>query len=124
MLKCRTIMTVIVTMMGIWVGLTLPGRAAVDPVTAATILPAVPTAVKVVKDVAAIPMDVADVLRLPLGITEMVLAPLPGINFTSGLKDTGQGVIAPFKLVGDVLKLPYNLVGGLSDVSQKVALVK
>ena len=71
---------------------------------------ALPAVTGLARDVAAIPLAVADVMRLPLGVTEMVFAPLPGVSFMSGLKNFGVGILAPFKLVGAVLSLPYDLV--------------
>jgi len=80
--------------------------------------PAVKETTGLAKDVAAIPLDVIDVLRLPLGLVQVVACPLPEISAADGVRNIGKGLVAPFFLVFDILKLPYetvNHVGGLAD---------
>ena len=67
------------------------------------------------KGIAEVPLQVGECLRLPMGIVEMVLSPLPGITFKSGLEDTGQGILAPFRLCRAILKMPVEVVGGLGE---------
>lgn len=74
-----------------------------------------PGLMRAAKGVVEVPKQVAECLRLPLGLVETVLSPFPGIELREGLKNTGTGLIAPFKLCAATLALPYEVVGGLGD---------
>ena len=67
------------------------------------------------KGIAEVPYQVGECIRLPMGIVEMVLSPLPGITFKDGLEDTGQGILAPFRLCRAILKMPVEVVGGFGE---------
>lgn len=102
--------------------LTDHARAAVPVAPQAAAMVAATPAVKettgLAKDVAAIPLDVIDVLRLPLGVVQVAACPLPEISAADGFRNIGKGLVAPFYLVFDILKLPYetvNHVGGLAE---------
>ena len=87
-------------------------------VAAVAAAPAVKETTGLAKDVVAIPLDVIDVLRLPLGVVQVVACPLPEVSAADGFHNIGKGVVAPFFLVFDILKLPYetvNHVGGLAE---------
>jgi len=100
----------------LWVTLSL---LASDPVSTVLVAEAAKDGasgiVRAGKGVAEVPLQVGECLRLPLGILEMVLSPLPGITFKSGLEDTGQGILAPFRLCRAILKMPVEVVGGLGE---------
>ncbi len=105
------------------VALCSPARAAAPAaVSAVGMTPVVPLAAGLGKDLATIPLSVAEVVRLPMGLVECVLSPLPGISFRSGLQDMGAGIVAPFKLVMAVLRLPYDLTCTLSRVGTGMSL--
>ena len=74
-------------------------------VAAVAATPAVKETTGLAKDVAAIPLDVIDVLRLPLGVVQVVACPLPEVSAADGCRNIGKGVVAPFFLVFDILKL-------------------
>jgi hypothetical protein len=103
---------------------TLHAAAAAAAPAAVAASQALPAVTGLARNIAEIPLAVADVVRLPLGVTEMVFAPLPGVSFMSGLKDFGVGILAPFKLVGAVLSLPYDLVNTLSDAKSPLPLTE
>jgi len=92
---------------------------AVDPGTAieaATVAKgSVPGLVRAGKGIVEVPWQVAQCLRLPLGIVQMVFSPLPGVDFSDGLENTGKGIVAPFKLCVATLEMPYEVFGGLGD---------
>ena len=94
---------------------------AVDPgtaiKTAAVAKDSVPGLVRAGKGIVEIPWQVAQCLRLPLGLVEMVFSPLPGIEFADGLRDTGQGLVAPFKLCIATLTMPYEVFGGVGQAA-------
>jgi hypothetical protein len=96
-------------------------QAATDPGTAlqaaAMAKGSLPGLVRAGKGVVEVPKQVAQCFRLPLGLVEMVFSPLPGVDFMDGLKDTGKGVVAPFKLCIATLELPYEVFGGLGDAA-------
>ena len=96
----------------------LPLRA-VDPGTAieatAVAKGSLPGLVRAGKGIVEVPWQVAQCFRLPLGIVQMVFSPLPGVEFTDGLENTGKGIVAPFKLCVATLEMPYELFGGLGD---------
>jgi len=98
-----------------WLGIGACRCAAVFPyvAAAAAAAPAVPAAAQVAKDVVAIPISALNIARLPLGAAEVVLSPLPGLTMASGFGNMGRGLVAPFKLIGSVLDLPFSAVGTL-----------
>jgi len=95
-----------------------PLRAA-DPGTvvqaAAAARQCAPGLVRAGKGIVEVPLQVAQCLRLPLGLVETVFSPLPGVGLADGLKDTGAGLVAPFKLCIAVLKMPYEVFCGVGD---------
>jgi len=93
-------------------GATDPGTAIE---TAAVAKESAPGLVRAGQAVVEVPWQVGQCLRLPLGLVEMVFSPLPGVDFSEGLEDTGHGLVAPFKLCMAVLKLPYDVFGGLGQ---------
>lgn len=82
-------------------------------IAAAQAAPGTSGALAVAKDVFAVPKAAAEILLLPMGVLESVFCPLPGIEFMSGMRHIGSGILAPFKLVTSVLCLPYNVVTDL-----------
>lgn len=54
--------------------------------------------------------DIVDIFNLPLGVVQCTLGAPFGF-FSSGLGNIGSGVVAPFKLVVDVLMLPLTFFG-------------
>lgn len=91
---------------------------------AAEAAPVVKESVGLLTEVAEIPKDTAEILCLPWGVTECVFSPLPGVSFMSGLRHVGTGIVAPFKLVGDVLTLPYDAATAVSRSAGSVAPLK
>ena len=89
-----------------------PGTAVKTAVAAKGSLPGL---VRAGKGLVEIPRQVAQCLRLPLGLVEMVFSPLPEVEFYDGLKNTGKGLVAPFKLCVATLELPSEVFGGLGD---------
>lgn len=83
--------------------------------TAALVKSSTPGLLRAGKGVVEIPRQAARCLLLPLGLTEMLFAPLPEVEFMQGLRDTGKGLVAPFKLCMATLEMPYEVVGGLGD---------
>jgi hypothetical protein len=83
--------------------------------TAALVRSGTPGLIRAGKGVVEIPRQAARCLLLPLGLTEMLFAPLPEVDFMEGLRDTGKGLTAPFKLCMATLEMPYEVVGGLGD---------
>jgi len=96
------------------------GAVPAAAVVAAT--PAVKETTGLAKDVAAIPLDVIDVLRLPLGIVQVVACPLPEVSAADGCRNMGKGVVAPFALVFDILRLPYEVVNHAGNVANSGGL--
>ena len=98
------------------------GRAAVpvapQAMAAVAATPAVKETTGLAKDVVAIPLDVIDVLRLPLGVVQVVACPLPEVSAADGFHNIGKGVVAPFYLVFDILKLPYETVNHVSGLAE------
>lgn len=98
---------------------------AVDPATAAkTAVVAkdgVPGLVRAGKGIAEVPWQAAQCFRLPLGLVEMLFSPLPEVAFMDGLRDTGKGLVAPFKLCVATLEMPYEVCAGLADAVTGVA---
>lgn len=54
--------------------------------------------------------DALGVIWLPIGVTESTLGAPFGF-FAHGLTDMVDGVAAPFKVVGDVIVLPFQVTG-------------
>ena len=92
---------------------------ATDPTTAlqtaAIAKESSPGLVRAGKAIAEVPWQAAQCLRLPLGLVQMVFSPLPDVDFMDGLKNTGKGVVAPFKLGIATLEMPYEVVGGIGE---------
>ena len=98
--------------------------AAVDPATIVAVAQALPTAqpalsqtVGLGRAVIDMPLQAIQVLYLPLGVVECVGAPLPGVGFMSGLRHIGTGILAPFRLLGDVLTFPAKVVETVEAVT-------
>ena len=98
--------------------------AAVDPATVAVVAQALPTAqpalshtVGLGRAVIDMPLQAIQILYLPLGVVECVGAPLPGVGFMSGLRHIGTGILAPFRLLGDVLTFPAKVVDTVEAVT-------
>ena len=66
------------------------------------------------------PFVAADLVHLPLGLVETLLSPLPGLTVVNGLENTGIGLVAPFKVLTALLKLPFNILGNLSQLVREV----
>ncbi|MDD4103090.1 MAG: hypothetical protein PHU80_10740 [Kiritimatiellae bacterium] len=94
---------------------------AADPVsviqTAAAVKEAAPGLTRAGKGIAEVPRQTAQCLRLPLGLVQMVFSPLPEVTFKDGLKNTGKGLVAPFKLCIAILEMPYEVVCGIGEAS-------
>ena len=88
---------------------------------AATAAPAVSTAGRLLHDVAEIPLAAADIVKLPMGVVECALAPLPGVEFKSGLSHVGTGILGPFRLAVAVLTLPVDVANATTGVGNAVA---
>lgn len=67
------------------------------------------------RSIVEIPRQLGQCLRLPLGLVEVVLSPLPEVEFREGLRDLGAGVVAPFKLCMAVFEMPYEVFCGIGD---------
>jgi hypothetical protein len=100
---------------------------AIDPATVAAVtrtLPAAqPALIHVVglgRAVVDMPVHAIQVLYLPLGVVECVGAPLPGVGFRSGLRHMGTGVLAPFRLLGDVITFPAKVVETVEAVTTTI----
>ncbi len=95
--------------------------AAADPVTAIQTAVAVkesaPGLTRAGKGIADVPRQTAQCLRLPLGLVQMVFCPLPEVTFKDGLKNTGRGIVAPFKLCIAVLEMPYEIICGIGEAA-------
>jgi len=95
--------------------------SAADPVTvvktAAAVKKSAPGLSRAGKGIVEVPRQCAQCLSLPLGLTQMVFSPLPEVTFKDGLKNTGRGLVAPFKLCIAVLEMPYEVVCGLGDAA-------
>ncbi|MEI7899107.1 MAG: hypothetical protein WCK89_02565 [bacterium] len=115
----RTFMLVCLFALAWPLGATDPGTAVKTAVMAKE---GVPGLVRAGKGIAEIPWQAAQCFRLPLGLVQMIFSPLPGVDFSDGLSNTGQGLVAPFKLCVAALEMPYEVVGGVGDAA--VSLVK
>lgn len=98
--------------------------AAVEPTivapAVAAALPAVQETLSFAQEVAAVPVTAITILCLPLGLVECVLSPLPGIEFMSGCRHMGQGILAPFRFVEAVVTLPYDAIKATTGVVNAV----
>ena len=83
--------------------------------TAAAAKSGAPGLARAGKGIAEVPRQAAQCFRLPLGLMQMLCSPLPDVTFSEGLGNTGQGLIAPFKLCVATLEMPYEIVCGLGD---------
>ena len=95
-------------------GATDPGTAVKAAVVAKE---GVPGLVRAGKGIVEVPWQVAQCFRLPMGLVEMIFSPLPAVEFFDGLKNTGKGLIAPFKLCLATLEMPYEVFGGVGDAA-------
>ncbi|MDX9866983.1 MAG: hypothetical protein RBT78_03565 [Kiritimatiellia bacterium] len=95
-------------------GATDPGTALQ---TAAAVKGGMPGLTRAGRGLAEVPRQAAQCLRLPLGLTQMLFSPLPAVTFSEGLRNTGRGVVAPFRLCIAVLEMPYEVIGGLGDAA-------
>lgn len=114
----RTLLTLLAAGFVLTLGATDPGTALE---AAALAKGSTPGLMRAAKGVVEVPRQVAQCLRLPLGLVETVLSPFPGIELRDGLKNTGKGLIAPFKLCVATLELPCEVVGGLGDSARGLA---
>jgi hypothetical protein len=72
------------------------------------------------QEVTDVPRTAVNVLRLPLGLVECVFSPLPEVEFMSGLRHIGQGIVAPFKFVEAVVSLPFDAVKAATGIAAAV----
>lgn len=99
-----------------------PQAKAMDPVTIAILAPYAIKAAEIMapyvmrglscgaKGLVACGKDTLEILYLPLGVIQSTLfAPFGG--FGAGMGNIVKGVVAPFKLVVDVLVLPIKFLG-------------
>ncbi len=103
-----------------------PQAKAIDPVTIAILAPIAIKAAKVMrpyiqkglvagtKGIIQTGKDTLEILYLPWGVVQMTLG-LPFGGLGPGLTNVGKGLIAPFKVVGDVLLLPIQFTGFLNN---------
>ena len=103
-----------------------PLRAhAADPVSTAAAAtaaaPAVTATGQLVGNLAEIPLATADIVKLPMGVVECVFAPLPGVEFMSGLRHIGTGLLGPFRLVIGVLTLPASIANTVTGTGNSLA---
>lgn len=117
----RSIFLIILTLTLLFPGFT-PRASAFEPITVALLAP---VALKVyeaaeprlVRGAAAggrkmiqIGGNLLDFFRLPLGAIQVTLGAPFGF-FNSGVRNIAQGAIAPIKMVGNMLVLPFTLFG-------------
>ena len=118
----RSIVLVFLTLTLVLPGVFTPRVAACEPITVALLAP---VALKVyeaaeprlVRGAAAggrkmiqIGANLLDFFRLPLGAIQMTLGAPFGF-FSSGISNITRGAIAPVKMVGNILVLPFALFG-------------
>ena len=99
-----------------------PKAKAIDPVTIAILAPIAIKAAKVMrpyiqkglisgtKGLIQTGKDTLEILYIPWGVIQMTLG-LPFGGLGPGLNNVCKGLIAPFKVVGDVLYLPIQFTG-------------
>lgn len=56
-------------------------------------------------------IELLNIFRLPIGLVQTVFLSPFGNNFSSGLKNLGKGIAAPFLFAGYVLFLPISALG-------------
>lgn len=95
---------------------------AIDPVTIAVLAPIAIKAAKVMrpyiqkglisgtKGLIQTGKDTLEILYLPWGVVQMTLG-LPFGGLGPGMANVGRGLMAPFKVVADVLYLPIQFTG-------------
>jgi hypothetical protein len=83
--------------------------------TATAVKGSTPGLMRAGRGLAEVPRQAAQCFRLPLGLTQMLFSPFPEVTFSEGLRNTGRGVVAPFRFCIAVLEMPYEVVGGLGD---------
>lgn len=99
-----------------------PPAKAMDPVTIAVLAPIAIKAAKVMrpyiqkglisgtKGLIQTGKDTLEILYLPWGVVQMTLG-LPFGGLGPGMANVGRGLIAPFKVIADVLYLPIQFTG-------------
>ena len=106
MKKILLLLILILSMLGVHA----PPASAATPAEVAAAAEAAPAAVEVATDVSRVPFAAAELLYLPMGTGEIVLSPLPGVQFVQGVEHLGKGLIAPFKVGIALLRLPFNVL--------------
>lgn len=99
---------------------------AIDPVTIAILAPIAIKAAKVMrpyiqkglitgtKGLIQTGKDTLEILYVPWGLVQMTLG-LPFGGLGPGLRNVGKGLLAPFKVVADVLYLPIQFTGFVNN---------
>lgn len=125
MLSCRRC-TLIVLLSVFLCSMVQPEAKAIDPVTIAILAPIAIKAAKVMrpyiqkglisgtKGIIQTGKDTLEILYLPWGLVQMTLG-LPFGGLGPGMTNVGRGLIAPFKVVGDVLILPIQFTGFVNN---------
>ncbi len=125
MLSCRKC-TLIVLLSVFLCSMVQPEAKAIDPVTIAILAPIAIKAAKVMrpyiqkglisgtKGIIQTGKDTLEILYLPWGLVQMTLG-LPFGGLGPGMTNVGRGLIAPFKVVGDVLILPIQFTGFVNN---------
>lgn len=108
----QTIAALVASVLAFAAGATDPGTAVQAAVAAKGCMPGL---LRAGKGIVEVPYQAGQCARLPLGLVEMLFSPLPGVALSDGLKDTGKGVVAPFKLCMATLEMPVEVFGGLGD---------
>lgn len=121
MLSCKRC-TLIVLLSVFLCSMVQPEAKAIDPVTIAILAPIAIKAAKVMrpyiqrgiisgtKGLIQTGKDTLEILYLPWGVVQMTLG-LPFGGLGPGISNVGRGLIAPFKVVADVLYLPIQFTG-------------
>ena len=121
MLSCKRC-TLIVLLSVFLCSMVQPEAKAIDPVTIAILAPIAIKAAKVMrpyiqrgiisgtKGLIQTGKDTLEILYLPWGVVQMTLG-LPFGGLGPGISNIGRGLIAPFKVVADVLYLPIQFTG-------------
>ena len=84
--------------------------SAVSPAEIKAGMAAAPVATNAVDDVAALGLSATRVIYVPLGVGEVILSPLPGVSFVSGLTHIGKGILAPIRTAAGLATLPFALL--------------
>ena len=118
----KKITILLLTLMLAFSGITAPRAQAFEPVTMALLAPvalkvyqaAEPRLVRGAqtggKKLVQIGGNIFEILLLPLGAVQATVGAPFGF-FGTGVKNIGQGSIAPFKMVLNVLALPFSFFG-------------